>query len=149
MAPSPPPPHPDHLRDVEAAERLARWTDRRFLDPIIGFILPGAGDLVGAVVGLNVVRLALKHDLPKSTVARMLLNLSVDSLGGAIPVVGDLFDIVHRANVKNVALLRERAAAKTSGARDAAVMAGAALLFCAALALPIWLLVKAIGALTS
>jgi hypothetical protein len=137
----------DRQHDIRRAEKLALWTDRRFLDPVIGFVLPGAGDLVGAVIGLNIVRIAAKHRLPKSTIARMLLNLSIDCLGGAVPVVGDLFDIIHRANVKNVELLKRRAGPQPSSARDWLVITGAVALFIAALAIPIWLLAKVIGAL--
>jgi hypothetical protein len=136
----------DRERDIRRAEQLALWTDRRFLDPVIGFVLPGAGDLIGALIGLNVVRIAAKHRLPKSTIARMLLNLSIDCLGGAVPVVGDVFDIIHRANVKNVELLKRRAGPNASSARDWLVMTGAVVVFIAALAIPIWLLAKVIGA---
>jgi hypothetical protein len=145
-APSPPE-SPDRERDIQRAERLARWTDRRFLDPVIGFVLPGAGDLVGALIGLHIVRIAAKHRLPKSTIARMLLNLSIDCLGGAIPIVGDLFDILYRANVKNVELLRRRAGPNPSSARDWLVMTGAVVVFVAALAIPVWLLAKVIRAI--
>jgi len=146
-SPSPPEsPDRERERDIRQAEQLAVWTDRRFLDPLIGFILPGAGDLVGAMIGLNIVRIAAKHRLPKSTIARMLLNLSIDCLGGAVPIAGDLFDIVYRANVKNVELLKRRAGPQPSSASDWLVMAGAVALFIAALAIPIWLLAKVIGA---
>ncbi|HET6283565.1 MAG TPA: DUF4112 domain-containing protein [Polyangia bacterium] len=141
-----PPESPDRERDIQRAEQLARWTDRRFLDPVIGFVLPGAGDLVGALIGLHIVRIAAKHRLPKSTIARMLLNLSIDCLGGAVPVVGDLFDIVYRANVKNAELLRRGAGPNSSGIRDWVVMSGAVVVFIAALGIPIWLLAKVIGA---
>jgi hypothetical protein len=134
--------------DIERARQLARWTDRRFLDPLLGFVLPGAGDVVGGAVGLWIVGVAVKKKLPPVVVARMLLNLALDSVVGLVPVAGDLFDIVHRANSKNLALLEDRSAvpARRRGG-DWLVVLGAAAVFVAALAVPIVLLVAAIKAL--
>ncbi len=65
-------------------------------------------------------------------------------------MVGDLFDLVHRANTKNVALLRDRAAGADVNARPAdwLVVAGAVLLVLAALVLPALLVVKLVAALS-
>src|SRR5690348_16002469 len=79
--------------DIRAAETLARWLDDRFLDPLLGLVLPGVGDVVGSALGLYVVGVALRRRLPLVTVARMLMNLGVDALVGAVPLAGDLFDI--------------------------------------------------------
>jgi hypothetical protein len=134
--------------DLVRARQLARWTDRRFLDPVLGFVLPGAGDVVGGAVGLWIVRLALKKRLPPIVVARMLLNLAVDSLVGLIPVAGDLFDVIHRANSKNLALLEARYGAPADRrASDWVVVLGAAAVFAAAVSIPIALLVLVIRAL--
>ena len=135
--------------DIERARQLARWTDRRFLDPVLGFVLPGAGDVVGGAVGLWIVGVAVKKKLPPVVVARMLLNLALDSVVGLVPVAGDLFDIVHRANTKNLALLEDRSAVPARRrAGDWLVVVGAAAVFVAALAIPIALLVVAIKALS-
>lgn len=135
--------------DIERARQLARWTDRRFLDPLLGFVLPGAGDVVGGAVGLWIVGVAVKKKLPPVVVARMLLNLALDSVVGLVPVAGDLFDIVHRANSKNLALLEDRSAVPARRRRgDWLVVLGAAAVFVAALAVPIVLLVAAIKALS-
>src|SRR5437899_2862048 len=86
-------------------EVRASWVDDRYLDPILGVLVPGVGDLIGSALGLYVVGVAVKRRLPLVTVARMLVNLGVDALVGAVPLVGDLFDVAWKANRRNVKLL--------------------------------------------
>jgi len=96
--------------DLSRAFTLANLTDRRFLDPLVGLVLPGVGDALGALLGLYIVALARKHDAPASLQARMLVNLAVDCLGGLVPVAGDLFDLLNRANLRNARLLEKHLA---------------------------------------
>lgn len=103
--------------DLARARRLARLLDARFLDPVLGLILPGLGDAAGAMAGLYIVHLARKHDVPSRIQARMLMNLAVDCLGGLIPVVGDLFDFLDRANLRNARLFEEHLALRQDGGR--------------------------------
>jgi hypothetical protein len=80
----------------------------------------------------------------------MLMNLSVDLLGGSVPIVGDIWDFFFRAHSRNLDLLRARTAQGkpvASSPRDTLVIIGAAALFLLALALPIALLVLAVSAL--
>ena len=112
----------DPAMDLEADLRRARWLatllDAQFdvggfkfgLDPIVDLI-PVAGDVVMTVVGLYPIYLARKHKLGKTIELRMALNLGLDFLIGALPIVGSVFDAAYRANLKNVDLL-EKAAAK-------------------------------------
>jgi len=83
-------------------------------DPIVGLI-PGIGDLIGAVLSGYIVLEAVRADVPAFTLARMLLNVGVDTLLGAVPAVGDLFDAAWKSNMMNVALL-ERHLVATGGA---------------------------------
>lgn len=133
-------------RDIATAETIARVTDKAMLDPIIGLLVPGAGDLLTATVGLYVVSIAARRRLPPVVLARMLLNLGIDAAVGAIPIAGDLFDFAFQANRKNVELLRARHTARRARPGDWLFVAGAALIFLAALALPIILLVLFIRA---
>ena len=131
--------------DLRVARTLTRWLDQRYLDPIIGLILPGAGDLLSSGAGLFLVSQAFKLEMPPVVIARMFLNLAIDMLVGAIPVLGDLFDFGFKANQRNLALLERRAeTGGRSSASDWMLVAGAALLFLVALAVPILLLVWAI-----
>jgi hypothetical protein len=74
------------------------------LDPILG-LFPGVGDLAGAVFSGYIVLTAARMGVPRSVLARMLLNLGTDTLVGSIPVLGDLFDVGFRANIRNSELL--------------------------------------------
>jgi len=125
-------------RALEAATTLARWLDGRFVDPLIGLLLPGVGDLLGSALGLYPVLLAWRRRAPKALLARMILNLAADAAGGAIPIVGDIWDFLFRAHARNAELLRARAGAGEVRGRwsDALVVAGAIVALVAALAAP-------------
>ena len=78
------------------------------VEGLLGMI-PVAGDTVGAVLGLYPIYVARRHRLGKKVQAKMALNLAVEWVGGLTPVVGDLFDVAFKANVRNVKLLEEAA----------------------------------------
>jgi hypothetical protein len=143
---------PAQDRGLAVATTLAHWLDRRFLDPLIGLVLPGVGDVIGAVLGLYAVFLAWRMRAPKVLIARMLMNLSLDLLGGLVPVVGDVWDFFFKANTRNLELLRARSGAgePRSTPGDWLLVVCAALLFLVALATPfllVGLLVKSLGSL--
>jgi hypothetical protein len=126
-------------RALEAATTLAHWLDHRFIDPLLGLLLPGVGDLLGSALGIYPVMLAWQRGAPKSLLARMILNLAADAAGGAIPVLGDIWDFFFRAHARNLALLRARAreGAVHGHWSDALVVGGALLVLLAAVALPV------------
>ena len=74
------------------------------LDPIVGLI-PGIGDLIGAVLSAYIILEAARADVPGFVLVRMLVNVGFDTLLGAVPAVGDLFDAAWKSNTRNVALL--------------------------------------------
>ncbi len=81
-------------------------TNARFgADAIIGLI-PGFGDAAGALMSAYIVLQAARLGAPASSLARMLLNVGIEALFGAVPVLGDLFDAAFKANARNVAILR-------------------------------------------
>src|SRR4051812_41560391 len=126
-------------RALDAATTLARWLDHRFVDPLLGLLLPGVGDLLGSALGMYPVLLAWQRGAPKSLLARMILNLAADAAGGAIPVLGDVWDFLFRAHARNLDLLRARAREGEVRGHwtDALVVGGALLVLVAALALPV------------
>jgi hypothetical protein len=134
-------------RDVARAVKLAYWLDDPYLDPIVGLALPGAGDLAMAAVGLYPVFVALRHRMPAIVVARMVRNLAVDLLVGAIPVLGDAFDFVWKAHRKNADLLLERHVLGPSPLRDWASVILALLLLLVAVSAPFVLLALLIAKL--
>jgi hypothetical protein len=75
-------------------------------DALIGLV-PGIGDLATACVASYVVLEARKMGAPNHLIARMIGNIAIDGLAGSVPLVGDLFDVAFRANVRNVRLLRQ------------------------------------------
>ena len=74
------------------------------LDGIVGFI-PGIGDILGGLASSIIIVAAWMRGVPRVTVARMVMNVAIETVVGAVPVVGNLFDIGWRANRRNYALL--------------------------------------------
>lgn len=76
------------------------------LDGIIGLI-PGIGDLAAGGLSTYILYQALKLKVPRAIIARMALNVLLESVIGVIPILGDLFDFVFKANQRNVNLMRK------------------------------------------
>lgn len=80
-------------------------TNVRFgLDALVGLV-PGLGDVTGAALGGYFILLGSRLGAPKAVLARMVLNVALDTLAGVVPVFGDLFDVAWKANTRNMALL--------------------------------------------
>ena len=80
---------------------------RRFgLDGLLGLV-PGVGDAATGAISLYVVWEARKMGAPPWLIARMLANVAIDVAGGVVPLVGDVFDVIFKANLRNIALLEE------------------------------------------
>jgi hypothetical protein len=136
-------------REIERIRTFTRVMDRYGLDPILGFVFPVVGDVIGSLVGLYIVGVAIRRRMSKVLVARMLVNLGIDMLVGVIPFVGDIADIAFKANTRNLKLLESRSAiGKTTTAGDWAVVIGAVLAFVAAIGGAVYALVLVIRALS-
>jgi hypothetical protein len=138
-------------RALDAAVRIPGTNVRLGLDALIGLV-PGVGDVTGAVLSGIIVLAGVRQRAPASVLAMMLLNILIDTTLGAVPVIGDVFDVAWRANLRNVALLQRHAAepARTraaSGATVAAVVVALVLLLVAGLAASVWLLSAIVRAL--
>lgn len=104
----------EHVRTYERYRQLADLLDQAFripgtrirfgLDAIIGLV-PGAGDLAGAALAGYGLLLARSLGAPASVLVRMIGNIGLDALGGAVPLAGDAFDIAFKAHVRNRELL--------------------------------------------
>ena len=75
------------------------------IDGLIGLI-PVIGDLITTAISLWLVREARALGAPWHITARMLGNVALDGVVGIIPVAGDAFDVMFRANVRNVRMLK-------------------------------------------
>ncbi|BAY22830.1 hypothetical protein NIES2100_25940 [Calothrix sp. NIES-2100] len=76
------------------------------LDPILG-LLPIGGDFVGVILSCYIVVEAARIGVSRATLGRMVVNIIVDGLVGAFPMLGDLFDFAWKANTLNIQLLEE------------------------------------------
>lgn len=110
----------DAKREPEAVlrkiERLATFLDAAIVipgtrfrfgaDSIIG-LFPGGGDVVGAAMSGYIVYAGWRLGLPAAALGRMATNVLADTVLGAVPVAGDLFDVWFKANLRNIAIIRE------------------------------------------
>jgi hypothetical protein len=104
----------DEARIIRRLTRLARTMDTalkipgtklRFgADSVIGLI-PGAGDLVGLGISSYVLLEAWRLGAPGAVLIRMAGNVAIDTGLGAVPLVGDVFDLFFKSNTKNLTLL--------------------------------------------
>lgn len=92
----------------------ARLMDRAIPLPLVGGIgldallglMPFVGDAISAMVAGTIILNSLQYGIPKALVAKMVANMFIDVVFGAIPLIGDLFDIAFKANTRNVALVK-------------------------------------------
>jgi hypothetical protein len=100
---------------IARIEAIARLLDVAFvvpgtnirygIDGLIGLI-PVVGDIITTAISLWLVREARALGAPWYLTARMLGNVAVDGVVGIVPFAGDAFDVMFRANMRNVRLLR-------------------------------------------
>jgi hypothetical protein len=105
-----------HAAKVARLRRLSHLLDKaipipgtkfRFgLDPIIG-LLPGGGDTVTGALSAYIVVEAARMGVPREILLQMVGNILLDYSAGLIPVLGDIFDLGWKSNVKNIALLEK------------------------------------------
>jgi hypothetical protein len=112
----------------EALDQLATLLDDAFaipgtrirfgLDSLVGLI-PGIGDVITGLMSLFIVYVGWQRGIPRITQARMMMNIIIDTAVGAVPIVGDAFDVAWKANRMNMRLLK-RASAEPSRRNTAA-----------------------------
>lgn len=160
--PSSPPSHESPEPDVQrrvlvaTAELLANALDMTVripgtrlylgLDPLLGLI-PGIGDVLAGLIGAIILGLATRLRLPRIVIVRMSLNLLLNGVIGAIPIVGDLFSVWFRSNTRNAELLREAAAQSARVTRGDwiyvfGLLGGTVLLLLGFVTLVIWLVIS-------
>lgn len=101
---------------VKRLESIAAVMDTAFVVPGTGIrfgfdglvgLIPGIGDVVTTALSLYLVHEAWQLGAPKHLIGRMLANVALDGAIGAVPVAGDVFDVLWRANKRNMRMLRE------------------------------------------
>lgn len=133
----------------EWARRLAKLLDsaikipgtdiRIGLDPILGLVLPELGDALTGTLSLTLLVVAFRERVPGVVLFRMLVNIAIDALFGAIPLLGDVFDFAFRSNDKNLELIERHRGdpSRKPSWGDYLVIASVIALALALLALPI------------
>lgn len=99
---------------VQRARFLANLLDQQFsiggirfgIEPILGFI-PAVGDIIGLLLSLYIYRIAQEMQIPRRHRAQMLFNILLDVSVGVIPLLGDIFDVAYKANVRNLHILEK------------------------------------------
>ena len=89
---------------MDGSIRIGSWSIG--LDPLIGLV-PGIGDIIGALVSMVIVVRAVQAGIPRIAIARMLANITIDTLVGSIPVFGDAFDFAYKSNLKNLRIYED------------------------------------------
>lgn len=89
---------------IDALGRVPGTRFRFGLNSVIG-LAPGAGDAVLVLISLYIVFEAVRLGLPRPKIVRMLVNVAVEGALGAVPVLGDLLDVVWKANLRNVDII--------------------------------------------
>lgn len=116
----------DPYRGLERARSLAVLLDssipvpgttRRIgLDPLLGLV-PVVGDFAGAILSGYIVLAAAQAGAPTFTLIRMVGNITVDTVVGSLPLLGDLFDAAWKSNAMNIALFEKHIATAPTRAR--------------------------------
>jgi hypothetical protein len=104
-----------HRERIARLDALATLLDTAFvlpginvrfgLDALLGLV-PGIGDIITTAMSLYIVYEARGLGAPGHVIARMLGNVALDGVVGAVPLVGDLFDVMWRSNRRNMRLLQ-------------------------------------------
>jgi hypothetical protein len=111
----------------KSLERLGWLMDDLFRVPVLGWrfgldaligLVPGLGDTSTALVSFYILAAAVRYRVPKITLLRMGLNIGIDYVVGALPIVGDVADAWWKSNRKNLELLQKRATVSAEEARS-------------------------------
>ena len=109
------------------------------LDAILGFLFPTFGDAATGLVSLALLVLGFQMRVPSVVLWRMVFNILLDTVVGAVPLLGDAFDLFWRSNRRNLELIQryERDPNRPAAVTDYVVVSLGVLLVVAAVVLPI------------
>jgi uncharacterized protein DUF4112 len=106
--------HASRQQRLKRIDTLATLLDSAFvipgtkvrfgLDAIVGLV-PGIGDFVMSLISLYIVHEARQLGAPVHVLVRMVANIAIDGIVGSAPLAGDIFDVMWRANRRNMTLL--------------------------------------------
>lgn len=119
------------------------------LDPILGLI-PWIGDWIGAILSLYIVYESVRLGLPWRTIVRMLGNVAVEAIVGAVPLAGDVFDFLFQANMRNLKLIDDNYVPGLRGRPLRTIglfLASVVLFLLGGMAVTLWLVIRLISSL--
>jgi hypothetical protein len=80
-------------------------------DSVIG-LAPGVGDALTTLMAAYIVYEAHRLGVPRHKLARMAANVAIDGVLGAVPILGDIFDVAFKANIRNIAIIEDHLAGR-------------------------------------
>jgi len=89
---------------LDSAFSIPGTTIRIGLDPLLGLI-PGIGDYLSNLIGSSLLFLASRIGVPRIVIFRMAFNIFLNMIIGTIPLIGDIFSVWFKSNVRNAKLL--------------------------------------------
>ena len=139
-----------YARLLDDGIRLPGTKFRIGLDPILGLV-PGLGDAVGAVLSAAIIWEAAQRGVPRATLLRMAFNVAMDAGLGSVPLLGDVFDALWKANRSNLDLLDRslgQPQAGRGGSRLLIPLLAGLLVLCLGLAVGVaWLVIRVLGSI--
>lgn len=146
--------HEQIRQDFEFVENVSFWLDEKFripglgfrfgLDPIINLI-PFLGDLIGFVISVSLVVIMARNGVSPKVVIKMLLNVFLDAIIGAIPLLGKIGDFFFKANTKNIELLKSHYFEGTNNGSGMGIIITILVIFCLIVFLVFYLLFSIIA----
>ncbi|MBT8473087.1 MAG: DUF4112 domain-containing protein [Marinicaulis sp.] len=104
-----------HAAARARVEQLSNFLDNKFRLPVLGYrfgwdsiigLIPGAGDIITALMSLYLMAEAARAGAGAGMLIRMGLNVLIDTVVGAVPLLGDIFDFAFRSNYRNANIMR-------------------------------------------
>jgi Domain of unknown function (DUF4112) len=118
---------PTTIQIERELEVFSQLMDNRFRLPVLDWrfglnaiidLVPGFGDIATSIIALYLLVSAVRYRIPKITLLRMALNIGIYFVVGLVPIIGDIFAIWWKPNIRNLNLLRARATVSADQARE-------------------------------
>lgn len=118
----------DLRAEIAELDDLAYWLDARFRIPIVGWrfgvdallgLVPLAGDAAALMPSAYLVWRGHRLGVRSGTLGGMVGNTALDFAVGSIPILGSIFDVAFKANLRNIELLKADLAARLAEAEAA------------------------------
>ena len=135
----------DNMTDFMDTRFRIPGTNTRFgVDFLVGLI-PGAGDLISFGISSALVVTMVRYGASGRVVVQMLWNVILDTVVGAVPILGDFFDLYYKANRRNFDLLRKHYEEGAYQGSGIGIIVTVLIILVALFILMIWLVAKVLA----